>query len=648
MKRIYSIFAIAVSALLVSCAKEDVPTPSPVPGEIELVPVSVSVSLSGDTKATIGQMKWEAGDQITIWVASALSDDGYTGDVLNITNTETGTFSGQIRKPLASDTYYAAYQASGFDKDNKKPIFNIPAVQNYAKDGATKVMLEGASFTGSKSEFENRELVFTAATAKLKITVDMPVIGVEFSGMNGETLTGGSTTISYSGDPANDIELVVPAMTFSNGYKVTYTNASGNSMCKSYGNQQPVMFTAGHMRKINCTFIAVAFNQVPMSSYSYYLAAKQPGANVDANINIANSDNFLTIGEIGAGGTGPAVYDDDAQGHYTGNIEGGTAKVVISDASDLSSMNVTERGYYVTYKKRNSKTSNIYTVTEERIVVSSTSTPLSKDLTWSVFGAGESGTAYGVDFTLGKTESLAEEEKVPQGYARFYAGDVKINPFIKVDGKEYCMYFRGTEGKVGETVVITGLPHKSNHKDLWYIAKSPTTKGTVSRHQDDNDNWQDMFYDENKSTWTDFCVRSRSFNIPAETDAKVIMHGVTWAPHTLNAYFWFDATDHAFGLHKDVAKGTGARGSEKLNNLTDCDAYVENDESSKNYNYQDLGTGGRYGVINPGKDIITLSPSTPSASVYLWIYRGSTTSFSSYPGYWCNYIKVQYAAPSNN
>ncbi len=649
MKKLLAIISIAV--LAAACSKEPVPTPEPEP-VVEKVYVKFSANLDEDTKATIAQMKWEAGDKITIWVKSELDKAIYAGDEVEIKNIETGIFEGMIASPNPEgDTFYAAYKASSIQKVNNtyEPVFNIPASQTTAAAGATKAMLKG-QFTGLKENLNfTGDNAMKAATAKLKITVSEGVTSVVFAGMSGETITEGSKTLTYSGAAATDIEFIVPAMTFSNGYKVTYTNSRG-TMYQSYSGEKS--FEDGKARTINCTFvpfsISCGFQQVPMSSYSYYLKGDA------ASITKANSNNFLTIGEIGAGGTGPDEYDEDAQGHFTGNIEHGTAKVVINGASSavLPSMTVSERGYYVTYLMRNSKSSNDYTLTETKIVVvNSESTPLSKDLTWSVFGANESSTSYGIDYTLGKTESLAEEEKVPQGFARFYAGEVKINPYIKVDGKEYCMYERGSEGKVGETVYVTGLPHKSNHKDLWYIAKSPTTIGTVSRRQDDKLNWQDMFYDPNKSQWTDYCVRSRSFNIPAsaEINARVIMHGVTWAPHTLNAYFWFDATNHAFGLHKDVAKGDkDARGSEKLNNLSDCDAYVENDESGDNYSYQDLGTGGRYGVINPGKDIITLTSTNAAASVYLWIYRGSTGVLFDYPGYWCNYVKVQYAAPSNN
>lgn len=647
MKKLFAIISVAV--LAAACSKEPVPTPEPTPS-IDKVYVKFSANLDEDTKATIGQMKWEANDEITIWVKSVLDKNGiYAGHKVTITNIEDGTFEGEIASPNpAGDTFYAAYQASGIQKVNAtyEPVFNIPASQTTAADGATKAMLKG-EFTGLK---ENIGFTMSAATAKLKITVTGATVKeVVFAGMNNEQIAGTSTTITYSGAPATDIEFIVPAMTFSKGYKVTYTNASDEKMYQSYKSGQSVSFVAGEQRKITCAFvpfsISCGFDQVPMSSYSYYLAGETDKA---------NDDKFLTIGEIGAGGTGPDVYDDDAQGHFTGNIEHGTAKVVINGASSavLPSMTVSERGYYVTYLMRNSKSSNDYTLTETKIVVvNSESTPLSKDLTWPVFGANESSTSYGIDYTLGKTEALAEEEKVPQGFARFYAGEVKINPYIIVNGNEYCMYERGSEGKVGETVYVTGLPHKSNHKDLWYIAKSPITSGTVSRRPDDKGNLQDMFYDPNKSQWTDYCVRSRSFNIPAsaEINARVIMHGVTWAPHTLNAYFWFDATNHAFGLHKDVAKGTNTsrpQYTEKLNDLNDCDAYVENNDSGDNYTYQDLGSGGRYGVINPGKDIITLTSTNAAASVYLWIYRGSTGVLFDYPGYWCNYVKVQYAAPT--
>lgn len=612
MRKIYSIFAIAVSALFVSCAKEDVPTPDPVPGKIEMVPVTVSVSLGGDTKATIHDMKWEAGDKITVWVASALSDDTYTGDVLDITNVETGTFSGQIRKPQASDTYYTAYQSSGFDKVNKKPIFNIPAEQNGAKDGATKVMLEGASFTGSKYEFEHRNLVFTAATAKLQINVDMPVTGVEFAGMNDETLTGSSKTISYSGTAANDIELVVPAMTFSNGYKVTYTNASGKKMYQSYSSGKSVAFTAGHERKISCTFVpfeiscAVDAANAPKTSYDYYLAG---------DIAAANAEKFETVGRLSGGSSeNPWQYDEDAQGIFTGKIERGKAKVIINGASSAaipSNIKIKEYGCYVK-RVDGAEGKDIYATGQ--------SITLTKDFSWDVlYKSGEAAT------------HMLEVD----------AGDLEIKPYIVVnDGAADAEYVAPT----AYTLHVTGLPHRSDHKDLWYVCSTGSganqVSGKVERHNDEANYPVDMFRQNDRNGWEDYCVRTRYFNIPAETRAQVIMHGTLWAPHSINAYFWFDATKDSFVFHKNVDR-TGASG-EKLKNLSDCDAYDEESEARQHTSYFDLGT--THGHVND--NTITLSPANPAASVYLWIHRGTTVA-TDYVGYWCRYIKVQYAAPGN-
>lgn len=267
MKKIL-IFAFAfVAAVFASCSKNDVSEPAPV--LMEKVPVVVAVNVD-DTKATIKDMKWEAGDQITVWVESALETLGYKGDTLDIINPETGEFAGKIVKPQQTDTYYVAYNASSFDRESKNPVFNIPAVQNNAAEGATKAMLKGV-FTGSKSEIN---VGMKAATAKLQINVDKAVTSVEFAGMNNEILTGSSTTISYSGAAATDIELIIPAMSFTNGYRLIFTNEENKKMYQSYGAGKEMDFTIGGKRTVNCAFnpfnISVEMVEDPMTSYSYY------------------------------------------------------------------------------------------------------------------------------------------------------------------------------------------------------------------------------------------------------------------------------------------------------------------------------------------------------------------------------------------
>lgn len=164
MKKI--IFFVAALALFASCNKDQFQESE----TIETVPVTINASLP-ETKATIGAMTWEAGDQITVWVASHLNDEGYNGNVLDLVDATTGKFAGEIDTPLSEDTYYAAYNASGFDKENKAPIFNISATQADASNGASKAMLSG-TYTGALSG-----LSFTMAStsAKLKITFNQAI-----------------------------------------------------------------------------------------------------------------------------------------------------------------------------------------------------------------------------------------------------------------------------------------------------------------------------------------------------------------------------------------------------------------------------------------------------------------------------------------
>lgn len=619
MKRIFAL--ISVAALLASCSKQSTINPiegnNDEPAPVMLEKVQVAGSVNTGTKVDIANMKWESGDRIRIWVKSAIGAQGYDGDELEI-NPSDGSFSGEIVKPQPSDVLYVAYNASGFDKSveaNYGPIFNIEANQNSASGGATKAMLQ-TEYIYTGGSLKNLSFTLVAATAKLKIVITngAKVKAVEFAGMNNEILTGtNGKTISYSGAASSEVEFVIPAKTFSKGYKITYTGSDDKKMYQSYGGGNSVVFEAGKARTVNCAFTPFSIScgidvaNAPKTSYDYYLAG---------NITKANSADFETVGRLSGGADEkPWQYDEDAQGIFTGKIERGKAKVVISGISSSlipSNLKIKEYGCYVK-RVGGQEGKDVY--------ATGLSVDLTKDFSWDV---------------------LYNKEEAATHMIEVDAGDLEIKPYLVVnDGTQDAEY----KAPTAYTLHVTGLPHRSDHKDLWYVNPS-SVSGKVQRLNDDKGNPIDMFYDPNKSTWTDFAVRSRSFIIPSTSDinAKIVMNGVTWAPHTLNAYFWFDATQNDYVLHKDVAKGDSkVRSSEKLNNLADCDAYVENDESGDNYSYHDLGSGGRYGMINTGKDIVTLSQDKSSVSIYLWIYRGSTTAIFDYPGYWCNHIRVEYA-----
>lgn len=614
MKKLLAIISIAV--LAAACVKQPTPEPEPV---VEKVYVKFSANLDEDTKATIKNMKWETGDKITIWVKSELDKAIYAGDEVEIKNIETGTFEGMIASPNPEgDTFYAAYKASGIQKVNNtyEPVFNIPASQTTAAAGATKAMLKG-QFTGVKEELNFAgDNAMKAATAKLQITVSEGVTNVVFAGMSDETITAGSKTLTYSGAATTDIEFIVPAMTFSNGYKVTYTNARG-TMYQSYSGSKS--FVDGKERTINCTFVpfsiscAIDADHAPKTSYDYYLAG---------NITKANSSDFETKGRL-SGGTdeNPWQYDEDAQGIFTGKIERGKAKMVISGISSSlipSNLKIKEYGCYV--KRVGGQEGKDVYATEQSI-------NLTKDFSWDV---------------------LYKKDEAATHMIEVDAGDLEIKPYVIInDGSADTEY----KAPTAYTLHVTGLPHQSDHKDLWYVCTQGSgnnqVSGVVRRHPDDTNYPIDMFEQTQTGSWRDYCVRSRKFNIPAETNAQVIMHGTLWAPHSINAYFWFDATNDSFVFHKGVDR-TGSNG-EKLKNLSDCDAYDEESEARQHTKYLDLGetySGVTYGHVND--NTITLSPSNPAANVYLWIHRGTTASLFEYVGYWCRYVKVQYAAPTQN
>lgn len=652
MKKLFSILSIAV--LAAACAKEPVPTPDPTP-VVEKVHVEFSANLE-DTKATIGQMKWEEDDKITIWVKSALGTPGYNGDEVSIVDPQTGKFEGDIASPNPEgDTFYAAYNASSIQavEGTYVPVFNIPAVQNTAAAGATKAMLKG-EFTGVK---ENIRFTMTAATAKLKINVTEVVSKVVFAGMNDETIASASKTLTYEGSAVTAVEFIVPAMTFTNGYKVTYTNESG-TMYQSYSGSKS--FVAGTERTINCTFvpfgIGVGFKKEPMSSYSYYLKGDAE------SIATANSANFETTGENGSGGTGPDIYDDDAKGFYTGIVEGGTAKIIVSGASTavLPDMKMTEWGYYVTCNQRidvNSDESYLEMKEIKVVIAKNQNVKLNKTLEWTVCGEADPQTpAQGHDFTK---RELSGEDSTPAGYAKFYAGDVKLNPYVIVGGVEYCMIDRGTEGKVGQSLCITGLPHRSNHKDLWYVAKQRTRQqaidgivsGEVRRINDDSGYPVDMFYSRYyDGNWDDFCVKSRGFNIPEgkTIEARPVMYGVLWGGNhilfasPMNAYFYYDA-EKDLDEHGEVSytlHNTPTPSGSKIV-PSGYDAKIELADATKS---------AAYGYTTTTSSV-TLSPEFAHMNIYMWIYRGDlrpAVGDNNTPGYWCRYIQVQYAAPSGN
>lgn len=599
MKKIFAF--VSAIALLASCNKEAVNGAEEIVPEVKLVPITVKAGV--DTKATIGEMQWESGDKITVWVKSDVeSNPNYKGYELEIEDLELGTFYGEIAYPQENDTYYAAYGATGFDKAHLTPVFAIPSEQDDAAEGATKVML-GGKFSGGRQYIEFQ---MTAATAKLAITVNENVKKVEFAGMSGEKIAeNDATVISYEGDATKNIQLIVPAIEFSKGYTVTYTNNADQKMYQSY-ESAGYTFEAGKVRAINCTFepfsisCAIDAENAPKTSYDYYLAD---------NLTKANSADFETVGRLSGGTTEePWQYDEDAQGIFTGKIERGKAKIVINGASSRvipDNLTIKEYGCYVK-RVGGQEGKDVYATAQ--------SIALTKDFTWDVlYKQGEAAT------------HMIEVD----------AGDLELKPYIIVnDGAADAEYVAPTAC----TLHVTGLPHRSDHKDLWYFNPS-SVSGKVKRHEDETNYPVDMFEMPlaSRGQWRDFAVRTRQFNIPAETNAKVIMHGTLWAPHSINAYFWFDATNDSFVFHKDASLG-----SEKLTDNTKCDAYDEESEARQNTAYYDLGT--THGHVND--NTITLSPANPAASIYLWIHRGSTIATDT-AGYWCRWIKVQYA-PKNN
>lgn len=597
MKKI--IFFVAALALFASCNKDQFQESE----TIETVPVTINASLP-ETKATIGVMTWEAGDQITVWVASHLNDEGYNGNVLDLVDATTGKFAGEIATPLSEDTYYAAYNALGFDKENKAPIFNISATQADASNGASKAMLSG-TYTGALSG-----LSFTMAStsAKLKITFNQAIKQVTFAGMNDENIIGTNKEIVYTNTDsqgASVVEFIIPAMTFTNGYKLIVEGLNqGEIMYQAFSGSKS--FTAGHVRNVTLDFVPFSITAVideinpPMTSYSYYLKGDYDNA---------NSSVFETVGRLGQG-SDPDTYDNNVQGVFTGNIQGGKAKIVVNGASSSlipAGYTVKEYGYY---RSVNGSAKTKVKVGENLNL------SLSKNISWWVEGE-------------------------DSNYTTYDQGKVSLQPYIIVNnGTGDTEYHQDPVD-----FYITGLPHRSDHKDLWYVEPHHDDGGRVSgkvqRHLDGSKKFEcDMFYNNNSDGgWDDFAVRSQMFSIPtgSQINVKPVMYGVLWggaSTYRLHAYFYFDSTNNTDGyiFHKEKTTDN----DHKLTSPTP-DVTIELPHSGNTVDY-------RFMDINK---VVALSHERPELSIYIWMYRYASFTFD-HPGYWCRYIKVQYSAPANN
>lgn len=621
MKKI--ILFVAALALFISCNKEKLQESE----STETVPVTVCASFP-ETKATIGAMAWEIGDQITVWVASHLNDEGYNGNVLDLVDATTGKFAGEIATPQAEDTYYAAYGADGFNRDFHTPVFNLSATQADASNGATKARLSGI-YEGALSDLS---FTMSAATAKLKISFDKEVKRVTFAGMKGENIIGENKEVVFTDTKASgtkDVEFIIPSMTFFNGYKLTVEGMTvGQVMYLAFPGQK--VFSAGYVRNVSINFvpfsISAAFDEAnsPMTSYSYYLKG---------DYSTANSDVFETGGRLGEGSNADA-YDDDVRGVFTGKLQGGKAKIVINGASASlipEGYKVKEYGYY----------RSVNGSTPEQIKVGvNLDEPLSKNISWDVEGNNTN-------------------------YTLYDQGVVSLQPYIIVNYGGGNAEYRMEQPK---DFYITGLPHISAHKDLWHVAAkvshtdiaSNKVTGEVINDKDEKHENVDMFYNNNADGgWDDFCVRTRPFSIPSgqTVNVKPVLYGVLWGGnHAMEAYFYFDSTnndketyDGSTLLSKGYVFHRTAPHGHASDIKTDSDAYIESSKANESA-YSILGNVTKTGFESHiNNDVVVLNNTDNEFNMYLWIHRHSGVILSSYhPGYWLKNIRVQYSAPANN
>ena len=263
--RIFLMFA-AAAALLAGCAKEAVAPEAAPQGKIT-IPVGISPMVKthlGALEGTSHKVYWSNGDKIAVngVVSDALA--GLEDDV------QSAEFTFPEDPDLASGPYKVIYPASIYTDATH---VTLPAVQTYKADGFADGM---NPMVGYGATMDDIEVAHLCAIVKVQIlrgsapgSDEENIVSVRFKGRSGEqvaglfgidyengTIAGASNNVEdqvvrvnknlpTSTDEAAVYYIVVPALTYENGFDVLVQDASGHVMTKSKTTSKTL--EAGHI-----------------------------------------------------------------------------------------------------------------------------------------------------------------------------------------------------------------------------------------------------------------------------------------------------------------------------------------------------------------------------------------------------------------
>ncbi len=290
MKKIYVIFLAAAVSVFAGCSGDDAKTSAPRQLTKEIITVEAGRADSGDAVASratvVGSTSvWEAGDDILIFAESYAGKCGHQciPSIEISEDRQLASFRGEVVKPDAMDTYYAAHPSTA-TVTNTYAQFTIPAIQ--AATAAPRILMVAktgpASTTGLSFQFTPVDALLhvkLTGSATGIASIVMEAIGGEdlagtytYNFADGSTSVSGSKSITVNTGGLTDFYVTLPAVTLSSGYKLTYY-AGGQKMVRSYGAGAVKEFRKGDAVNLAVdAFDAVAINYVNgfKSSYDYY------------------------------------------------------------------------------------------------------------------------------------------------------------------------------------------------------------------------------------------------------------------------------------------------------------------------------------------------------------------------------------------
>lgn len=350
MKNYITLFLLlCADVFFAGCSKpEETQTPKQI-----LVPFNVSASQdktppSAASRAILegNTAKWVLGDRVGLYAASYASSGGsqfsLTADNIS-TDGKSAWLSGEGAKPADVDTFYAVYPSTATIASGTA-AFTIAANQLPA---LTPELLMAAR-TADVSK-DNLSLHFKVINSFLYLTMPAGMSSVAFSGCGGESIAGrylydfGSQTAAVSGttsirvdNPGTQCYLVIPAMTFGNGFKLVFTDNTGAVMAKTYRYGREALFEASKYYDITAaafvpTVVNVTTGDTATTSLSLWVGGNVAAANAWTGDKARFSGSFsgATAGMIDECG----VTIDGVE--YKGTVNAGTQTFTV-DATGLA------------------------------------------------------------------------------------------------------------------------------------------------------------------------------------------------------------------------------------------------------------------------------------------------------------------------